>query len=271
MRSFAAVVVVTSLLAVGSGQTMAQGYPLQRKIHVFGTFSVDGDLLEILRSGRKGRPGQVQLKLSSDGTWWKMIRMFDKSGREHKIEQENGGFVSNVDLIEISAASLGETFKVEFWKAKLLGVHTHMHTQTFNRSDFDGYIATLNWREGASKSDPEKLRKPINESLTIEGKRVAIVSQNNGRKGYVTIVFSTGLSWWTAIKIFDRANRPILIEKVDGRYKPSTRTITLPTDSFPSEIAIEFWTAKTFGVHTHMATKKVTRERFDGRRVNVSW
>jgi hypothetical protein len=268
-RSIPAVLVIVSLL--GSGQALAQSYPPKKKIHVFGTFSVDGDMLEILRTGRKARPGLVQIRLSSDGTWWKMVRMFDRTGREHRIEQENGGFVSNVSMIEMNTNTLGGTFKVEFWKAKFLGVHTHMHTQTFNTADFDGYNVTLNWREGAGKSDAAKLRQPINESLSIDGKRIRIVSQNNGTKGYVTIAFSTNLAWWTAIKMFDRAGRQILIEKIDGRYKPSNRMIRMPTDSFPSEITIEFWTAKTFGVHTHMSTKKITRERFDGRTVDVSW
>ena len=278
-KSIAAVTAVASLIAAGSSLSLAQGYRLQnkpqnnplKKIHVLGTFSVDGDLLEMLRARRQGEPNYVRIKLSSDGTWWKMIRMFDKTGREHRIEQENGGFVGNIDLIEIDTANLGATLTVQFWKAKLLGVHTHMHTQTFNKADFAGYGVTLNWREGASKSDPAALRAPINESLMIEGKKATIVSYNNGTKGYVTIVFSTSLDWWTAIKVFDRSGRETLVEKVDGSYKPSAPIIKMPTNSFPSEIAIEFWTAKLFGVHTYMATKKITRERFDGRITYVNW
>jgi hypothetical protein len=58
---------------------------------------------------------------------------------------------------------------------------------------------------------------------------------------------------------------------VNGVYNPGDGTLVMPISAFPSEINIEFWTAKFLGVHTHMASRKLIRERFDGRVVTIIW
>jgi hypothetical protein len=107
--------------------------------------------------------------------------------------------------------------------------------------------------------------------VKIEGKNVSIRSSDNGTRGYATIKFQTTVDWWTAVKVFDRSGRAKLIQKVNGKYNPGNGTLLIPISAFPSEINIEFWTAKLFGVHTHMASKKLIRERFDGRTVTINW
>jgi hypothetical protein len=221
-----------------------------------------------------GKPGKVQIKLDADGTWWKMLRVFDKNGRANYIEQEGGRYLNNKDVIEIDSRNLDSTFKLEFWKAKLLGVHTYLMTEVYRKQDFEGRAVKFIWKQGLEGPDSDLApdpTAPIAETVKIEGKNVAIRSSDEGRKGYATIKFQTDVDWWTAVKIFDRSGKARLIEKVNGRYNPPTQTLVMPISAFPSEINLEFWTAKAFGVHTHLASKKLTRERFDGRTVTISW
>jgi hypothetical protein len=271
-----AVIIAIVLFAATSQLVTAQAprIPTPGAEGNFGDIQVDGDRVKILRVTDGGAPGKIRIKLSADGTWWKMLRAFDKNNRANYIEQENGRFVNKKDVFEIDSKDLNDTFKLEFWKAKLFGVHTHIMTETYRKLDFDGQVITFVWRQGLEDSDSdlsEDPTAPINESLKIDGKNVTIVSANGGRPGYATIKFQTDVDWWTALKFFDRNAGPKLIEKNAGKYQPATKTLEMPLGSLPSEVKLEFWTAKLLGVHTHMATKKLIRERFAGRIVTVTW
>ena len=239
----------------------------------FSDIQVDGDRVKILPIAG-GKPGKIQIKLDADGTWWKMLRVFDKNGHANYIEQEGGRYLNKKDVIEIDGSNLDVTFKIEFWKAKFLGVHTHMMTEIYRKQDFVGRVVKFIWKEGLEGPDsdlaPDPIA-PIAETVRIEGKNVSIRSSDNGSRGYATIKFQTTVDWWTAVKVFDRSGRAKLIQKVNGAYNPKNGTLVIPTSEFPSEINLEFWTAKLFGVHTHMASKKLIRERFDGRIVTISW
>lgn len=221
--------------------------------------------------------------------------MKDRHGVFHIIEQENGRFrarrkypgkaalfndwsdieqLIEIPIGDLTAGVTDDTFKIEFWKSKFLGTHTQVMTETFRLRDFLGYDVTFNWRdglEGGYSDQYEDPTAPIDESLTVDGRKVTIVSAPGGTADHATIKFNTDVAWWAGVKTFDRTGKGWLIEKVEGKYNPATRTISQPIDSPPKEVKLEFWTAKALGVHTHMATKKVIRERFDGRVVTINW
>ncbi|MEZ5345533.1 MAG: hypothetical protein R2681_08265 [Pyrinomonadaceae bacterium] len=247
----------------------AQGAPRIPSADTNGNFQdmqVDGDRVKILSTTDGGINGKVRIKLDADGDWWRMLRLIDKNGNYKNIEQENGGYVHRKDVIEISVSELNDTFKLEFWKAKLFGVHTHMMTERFHKDDFSGRVVTFIWQEGLEDKDSDfskSITAPINETLRADGKTLTIRSTNNGRKGYATIKLRSNIDWWTAVKLFDRSNEAKLIGK--------NKTLVIPIDQLRSEISLEFWTAKMFGVHTHISSKKLLRERFDGRIVTITW
>lgn len=232
----------------------------------FQDMQVDGDRVKIYSTTAGGISGKVQIKLDADGNWWRMLRLIDKNGNHKNIEQENGGYVNRKDVIELNANELGNTFKLEFWKAKFLGVHTHMLTEIFRKEDFSGRVVTFIWQEGLEDKDSDHSKTvtaPINETMRADGKTLTINSTNNGRNGYATIVLQSNIDWWTAVKLFDRSNEAKLIEK--------NKTLVIPISQLKSEISLEFWTAKMFGVHTHISSKKLLRDRFDGRIVTITW
>ena len=240
----------------------------------FSDIQVDGDRVKIFSTMEGGESGKIKIKLDADSNWWKMLRVIDKRGNYHNIEQENGGYVNRVEMIEINTSGLDNRFKLEFWKAKFLGVHTHMMTETYRKEDFAGRVVTFIWRDGleGDGSDYSKdMTAPINETMTVNSKKLTIKSTENGTKEFATIKFQTDFDWWTAVKLFDRSGKAFVIEKNNGRYSPGTKTLKLPLNSLKSEIALEFWTAKFLGAHTNMATKKLLRERFDGRIVTITW
>jgi hypothetical protein len=251
----------------------------------FSDMQVDGDRIRVLKAGSISQ-GKFRILLDSDSSWWKMLRVIDKNGLVYSIAQQNGRlsvmignetrmFVPNGNSsLEIELTNLDEFVKIQFWKAKFLGAHTYITSETFRARDLEGAEVTFNWRDGLEDgySDQyEDATAPINESLTIDGSGVTIVSSTGGTAGQATIKFNTAVAWWTGVKTFERTGKAWLIEKVEGKYNPAHRTIRLPISSLPKEVKLELWTAKTFGVHTHMATKKVIRERFDGRVVTINW
>lgn len=266
----AAFILITGSFAAGQTTRI----PIADANGNFSDFQVDGDRVKILSTSAGGVRGKIKIRLDADGDWWKMIRAFDKNNNYKSIEQENGGYKNRVEEIEFDTNALNDRFKLEFWKAKLLGVHTHMMTENFHKADFDGKVVTFVWQEGLESdgSDTtEDMTAPINETMKVDNKEVKIVSSENGTNGYATIRFQTGFSWWTAVKFFDRSGTAHLIQKVDGRYTPGSKQIKIPLNRLNSEVKLEFWTAKFLGAHTHIASKNLLRERFNGRVVTITW
>jgi len=241
----------------------------------FSDIQVDGDRIEI-RKAASGFRNQIRIKLDADNPWWKMLRVVDKNGLAYSVEQMNGryrteaGNPRRMSYISIESKDLDNTFKLEFWKAKFLGVTTYIRSETYRKQDFVGRVVTFNWNDGltAGGSSPNA---PINETVSIEGKKVTIRSSDIGTKGSVKFVFRTGLAWWTAIKFLTHDGKARFITKVNGKYEPSNNTLTIPTRSLPRNTKLEFWTAKAFGVHTNMASRSFASERLDGRTITINW
>jgi hypothetical protein len=271
-----AVVMLTAFFAAMFQMAPAQAprIPTPGPGGVFCDAQFDGDRVKILSATTGGVPKKVRIKLDADGSWWRMLRIFDRNGRPNYVEQENGRYLNNKDVIEIDFRDLDERFKLEFWKAKAFGTHTHIASEIYRKEDFLGRQVTFVWREGLESPDSDFSADPtwpLNETLKIDGKNVTIKSSPGGRAGYAKIRFQTDVDWWTALKFFDRNGVTKQIEKNEGRYQPAAKEIEIPLASLPSELKLEFWTAKLFGVRTHMATRKLLRERFAGRLVTVTW
>ncbi len=277
VKSLIFAIILTAMFIVTSASftaVSAQRIPTPGVGGNFSDMQVDGDRVKVLSTSVGGESGKILIQLDADGDWWRMLRVKDKNNTKHSIEQEKGGYVNRVELIEINANDLDTRFKLEFWKAKFFGAHTRVMTEQYRKRDFVGKVIKFIWREGLEDNGSdfsENMRAPINMTVKANGKNATIVSTNNGTVGFATINFRTGFAWWTAIKIFERGGKERLIQKVKGRYSPRNRTIRIPLNRLPSEIKLEFWTAKALGVHTHMVTKKLIRERFDGRVVTITW
>lgn len=214
-------------------------------------------------SSTGGAAGQATIKFNTDVAWWTGVKVFERTGKAWLIEKVEGKYNPAHRTIRLRISSLPKEVKLEFWTAKGLGVHTHMATKKVIRERFDGRVVTINWGSPPATA--------INETVKIDGKNATIVSSNTGRTGFVTIKFQTDLTWWTAIKLFDRAGRAKLITKVNGKYSPANRTLTIPTSSLPGNTKFEFWTAKAFGVQTHMTSRSFATERLDGRTITINW
>jgi len=235
----------------------------------FQDMQVDGDRVKII--SEPGTPGKIQIKLDTDSSWWHSLNVKTKSGTSVYIEQHNGGFSNGKDVIEISGNELNNTFSLEFWKAKFLGVHTHVMSENFRKQDFLGRTVKFVWQEGLDNDWVNYSSKPINDTLTVNGQQLKITSSENGKKGYATIKFQTAISWRTSVNLYDRSGTGKMITKDSGRYSPSSKTLQIPLSQLKSIVELEFWTAKALGVQTKMGTRKLYRERFDGRVVTVTW
>lgn len=279
LRTTTLVVIATAFLAVTFQSAITQTPRISTPGDggTFGDIDVDGDRVQIRRVASRF-PGRIHIKLNSDNEWWKMLRVIDRNGLSYSVEQMNGryrteaGNQRKMSSISIDSKDLGDTFKLEFWKAKFLGVTTYIRSETYRKQDFVGRVVTFNWREGLNETgqngDP---LAPINEALTIDEKRVTIRSSDNVAKGSVKLVFRTGLDWWTALKFIPRDGKARSITKVDGKYAPANNSLTIPISLLKPTTTLEFWTAKAFGVHTRMSSKSIARERLDGRTVVIDW
>jgi hypothetical protein len=97
---------------------------------------------------------------------------------------------------------------------------------------------------------------------------------SDGQRGAVTVVLRSGpaISWWKGIKVFGNGswNAIGLLETQDHAHGPSTATLDLG-DFVGGQSRLEFWKAKTFGVHTDVAHYTFDPVQFAGQTLNFSW
>ena len=104
--------------------------------------SVDGN--EVQSSWIQSQSGKTELCLeaSTNVSWWKGIKVFDAQGK-------NIGLMVTQDDSRLNCMSFDNSKlaggKLEFWKAKGFGVHTHVETLALNHSNIDGKKVTLHW------------------------------------------------------------------------------------------------------------------------------
>lgn len=228
----------------------------------------------------------IRIALEADGTWMKAVAVFDTNRREYKVQQENGGYLKGQRFVDVPVALLPERFKVDFWAAKFLGVSTYISSEIYKTSDLAGKKMTFVWQQGLEGDNDDfseddrasgAAAQPINETVVIGTQNVRIASSPGGEAGFLTLRFNTQNDWWSAVIFRDRLGQAQTIEResATGAYfsngQRNTVQVKVPLTAVDSQVGLELWQAKAFGVHTLMDTKRFAKSRFDGRIVTVNW
>jgi len=87
---------------------------------------------------------RFSLSTASDINWWKAIKVFDKRGMISLLStQDDDHGPKQSPLINIS--DFGDEIKIEFHKAKTLGVHIHVDTKKLPASQLRGFEVSYTW------------------------------------------------------------------------------------------------------------------------------
>lgn len=119
--------------ALGSGNSVAMNIDGSRDVKVY---------WENIKSGT-----EFCLELGSNVSWWKGIKIFNSRhsslgliSRSDNAKRRICDTFTTAELKEGQSAA-----KIEFWKAKGFGVHTHMDTLEFSPSSIAGKRVIFNW------------------------------------------------------------------------------------------------------------------------------
>ncbi|MBT8185947.1 MAG: toll/interleukin-1 receptor domain-containing protein [Eudoraea sp.] len=99
-----------------------------------------------VKSSRDVDKNSIRFSLSTayDIHWWKAIKVFDKRGMISLLSaQDDDHGPKQSHLINFS--DFGNEIKIEFHKAKTLGVHTHVDTKKFPASQVKGSEVCFTW------------------------------------------------------------------------------------------------------------------------------
>lgn len=87
---------------------------------------------------------RFSLSTAHDINWWKGIKVFDKRGMISLLStQDDDNGPKQSPLIDIS--DFGDEIKIEFYKAKTLGVHTHVDTIKLPTSKMNRFEVSFTW------------------------------------------------------------------------------------------------------------------------------
>ncbi len=240
-------------------------------------FRVDGnypgDLVTLSR--RPGEANVIRISLKTPGTtWFKGIAVTDNRDHVWTVERQDGNYLGQ-PVMQIPSNRLGESFQLVFWKAKAFGIHTQVHAQAFAKSDFLGQLTTVTWNEAGNAAvpdDPAEDNRPVSQidkTIVLDGGDLSIRSSHRN-PGYVRFEYSSTIDWWNMLQVRDVRGNPLTIEMEKGNPY-GANFIEVPTSQLDGIVKLEFWRAKTFGVHTQMGTYEVDRRALDGRVVRVNW
>ena len=133
---------VASLLTVLPA--VAGNRPLPQK-PTFKTVDNDTISLNVVR----GEPGAVRICLSTARSisWWKGVQIFGAYpgptiGLLATTDQDHGPACRSIPLDDL----LDSGSVLEFWKAKMFGVHTYIQGFTFKPSDYAGKELDFVWK-----------------------------------------------------------------------------------------------------------------------------
>lgn len=93
---------------------------------------------------------QFVLAFDPSISWWKGIKVKNQQGQEIFLLEPAGdpgkGNNKSIEGIPFPYIIFGETVTIEFWKAKVLGVHTYVGETTLKLSEFKGQKITVRWQ-----------------------------------------------------------------------------------------------------------------------------
>ncbi len=78
---------------------------------------------------------------------WKGLKVFDKNGKELCILETNGDNHGPVKSKDFDITQFGEKITIEFWKAKIAGVHTHVGTTQVDSNSCKGQEVSYKWKD----------------------------------------------------------------------------------------------------------------------------
>src|SRR5262245_27102822 len=118
-------------------------------VSVNDSFTVDGNnVITTVQDPTAPVPAtavQFSFQTAPNIRWWKAIKIINASNQMVGLlaneEQDHGPELSQ----QLAFDQFGEQIKVEIWKAKALGIHTHVATVFFKTSDCSGKLTILTW------------------------------------------------------------------------------------------------------------------------------
>ena len=105
------------------------------------------------------------------------------------------------------------------------------------------------------------------DKVKMQIKSLKSVDKNSIRFSLST---ASDINWWKAIKVFDKRGMISLLSTQDDDHGPKQSPLINISD-FGKEIKIEFYKAKTLGVHTRVDTKKIPTSQIRGSEVSFIW
>lgn len=146
------------------------------------------------------------------------------------------------------------------------------------RSDttFEGQIKKL-IKYIKNHFDENRKNKPIEGAqLQIGMDKDNVLMQTmplkNNHRNLIRFSLSTAhdINWWKAIKVFDKRGMISLLSTQDDDHGPK-RSPLMKISEFGEEIKIEFYKAKTLGVHTHVDTLKLSTLKVKNLDISFTW
>lgn len=108
-----------------------------------------------IRSPGYGGLLQFRFATAPSISWWKAIKIFDKDGNvlvyatggpnDSKMDMELQDSDHGPEIVYYEPSKFNEDIKVEFWKAKAFGIHTHVGTKYFKKSEIQRKELALTW------------------------------------------------------------------------------------------------------------------------------
>jgi len=115
-------------------------------IPVNGQFIVDGNNV-IKTSQNDIEAGYVQFSLSvaSNISWWKGIKIFDKTGNMVALISTQDNDRGPNSSRKMPLGDFGDQIRLEIWKAKGAGIHWNLDTVWVNLSECSGKNTLFYW------------------------------------------------------------------------------------------------------------------------------
>ena len=128
------------------------------------------------------------------------------------------------------------------------------------------FSLSVNAKPAYKLPKPGTFKTPDNDTL--------LFSVKDGKAGKITFCLSTArdVTWWKGIKIFGNNTSTTigLIATQDQDHGPSCRTIA--TGEFQEGASrLEFWKAKSLGVHSDIVHYKFTPSQYHGKTLDFLW
>ena len=269
-----------------------------------GEYDVNGDginVVEATQVERSDGAAEIDFKIGEGISWWKGIAVQKSDGNKMWLGSQD--FVQNAPGRIFSADPEGEWGKyvhVELWKAAFLGIHTYQKRIKVPTSQLVGKTTTFDWKyddmnyhpltlsgytaDGGHDSIAVEVVGPAPQVIDMDLSQLppfdeALLEELEGAK--INFQVPPGMTWWKSIQIRGvDGSKTLQWTQDDTKTADSVELVemVLPkgdnVDGCASGqpcVALEFWKAKVFGIHTYVGEAKITWESIVGKEVTFTW